>query len=125
MQTSETALRTFRRRRSIPKGTGSGAAEPSAARHPAEPNPLPGSLPAAQPAPPPVPHAVSPIPPSRPEAPAHGKAMTREELDTLKARVARGVAEADAAKAAKDAKWNFAATAAEIFRATTPGYDRP
>ena len=40
MQTSETALRTFRRRRSIPKGAGSGTAEPSAARHPAEPRSL-------------------------------------------------------------------------------------
>ena len=51
--------------------------------------------------------------------------MTGEEMDAFREKAARGAAEADAAKAAKKAKWNFAATKAEIFRATTPGYDRP
>lgn len=69
--------------------------------------------------------ATSLTPPSQPETHSYGKAMTREEIDAFKEKAAREVAEADAAKAAENAKWNFAATEAEIFRATTPGYDRP
>ena len=121
LQITVQGIHKFCRTRNIRKGRGEHPPAEAPVTRPRETT-LSGSLPGGQAAQPPVPPAA---PLSQPEAHPRGKAMTREEMDVLKARVAREVAEADAAKAAKDAKWNFAAAEAEIFRAATPGYDRP